>query len=92
MNSTSFDSLKQIHVCKEHPELIEQLHHVISDLSGGSFLSEVKDHSIGTDQVVFYIKTDSSFEAIIKVPKVAYQEKDESSPNFFPMHLPSKQA
>jgi len=91
MNS-SIDLLKTIKVCQDHPELAEQLQKVITDLSGDSSpIAQVKDFSIGSDQVVFYVKTDSNFEAVIKVPKISFQKKDNSS-SFFAMHLPIKQA
>jgi len=86
----NLELLKTIQVCQDHPELEPELLKAILEVSKSSAIVELKDCSIGHDQTVFSIKTDSSFEAIIKIPLSSYREKDDS--DFFPMHLPNKQA
>jgi len=76
-------------IFEEHPELLERVNTNIEKLFNSSIL-ETKDFSIGTDQVVIYIKTTSNIEAILKIPKSSFRDVDDSS--FFPMHIPQKQA
>jgi len=84
------DLLNTIQVCQEHPELVPELLKAMLEVSKSSAIIELRDYSIGHDQTVFYIKTDSGFEAIVKIPQSSYREMDDSG--FYPMHLPNKQA